>query len=151
VDFARRRQLLGELEGLPVAKVMARADEGLPKLWLITRALALRRARPKAFGPDGAYEPLTGEGPASDHVVAFARGGEVVTVVPRFVLKRRGEWGDTRVLLPDGAWRNELTGEEVAGGPASVGRMLAQFPVALLARKDPIGRSGSGRAATTAG
>ena len=151
VDFALRRRLLGELEGLPVAKVMARADEGMPKLWLITRALAVRRARSKAFGPDGAYEPLAVEGPASDHVVAFVRGGEVVTVVPRFVLKRGGELGDTRVLLPAGAWRNELTGEEVAGGPAAVGRMLAAFPVALLSRTDPIGRSGSGRAATTAG
>ena len=74
--------------------------------------------------------------------------GEVVTC-PSLVPP--GEWGDTRVLLPAGAWRNELTGEEVAGGPAAVGRMLAAFPVALLSRTDPIGRSGSGRAATTAG
>ena len=134
VDFGLRHRLLGELEGLAVGAVMARADEGLPKLWLITRALALRRARPVPFGPDGAYTPLAVEGPASDHVVAFARGGEVVSVVPRFALKRRGEWGDTRVVLPAGAWRNELTGEEVTGGPAHVGRMLSSFPVALLSR-----------------
>jgi (1->4)-alpha-D-glucan 1-alpha-D-glucosylmutase len=134
VDFARRQRLLGELEGLPLSAVVARADEGLPKLFLITRALALRRARPGPFGPDGAYTPLEVEGPASDHVVAFSRGGDVVTVVPRFVLKRRGEWGDTRVALPAGTWRNALTGEDVDGGPAPVGRMLARFPVALLAR-----------------
>jgi (1->4)-alpha-D-glucan 1-alpha-D-glucosylmutase len=86
------------------------------------------------FGPDGAYTPLAVEGPAADHVLAFARGGDVVSVVPRFGLKRRGEWGDTRVVLPAGAWRNELTGEDLTGGPAHVGRMLASFPVALLAR-----------------
>jgi (1->4)-alpha-D-glucan 1-alpha-D-glucosylmutase len=135
VDFALRHRLLADLEGLSVGAVMARADEGLPKMWLITRALAVRRARPVPFGPDGAYTPLAAEGPAADHVVAFVRGGEVVTVVPRFVLKRRGEWGDTRLVLPEGAWRNELTGEEVTGGPAQVGRMLASFPVALLVRR----------------
>jgi (1->4)-alpha-D-glucan 1-alpha-D-glucosylmutase len=135
VDFALRHRLLADLEGLSVGAVMARADEGLPKLWLITRALAVRRARPVPFGPDGAYTPLAAEGPAADHVVAFVRGGEVVTVVPRFVLKRRGEWGDTRLVLPEGAWRNELTGEEVTGGPAQVGRLLASFPVALLVRR----------------
>ena len=31
VDFARRHRLLGELEGIPVAAVMERADEGLPE------------------------------------------------------------------------------------------------------------------------
>jgi (1->4)-alpha-D-glucan 1-alpha-D-glucosylmutase len=90
------------------------------------------------FGPDGAYTPLAVEGPGSDQVVAFARGAEVVTVVPRFVLRRRGEWGATRVPLPEGAWRNELTGEDVPGGPADVGRLLAKFPVALLSRSRPI-------------
>ena len=39
------------------------------------------------------------------------------------------------VVLPAGAWRNELTGEEVTGGPAHVGRMLSSFPVALLVRR----------------
>jgi (1->4)-alpha-D-glucan 1-alpha-D-glucosylmutase len=135
VDFALRHRLQGELEGMPAAAVMARADEGLPKLWLITRALALRRARPKPFGPEGAYEPLAAEGPAADHVVAFTRGDEIVTVVPRFVLKRRGEWGDTRVVLPAGAWGHELTGEEVPGGPTPLSRLLAKFPVALLSRR----------------
>jgi len=136
VDYALRHRLLGELEGLKVAAVMARADEGLPKLWLITRALALRRRRPAAFGPEGAYTPLAVEGPAADHVVAFSRGGEVATVVPRFPLKRRGEWGDTRVILPAGEWRNELTGEDISGRAVPAARLFASFPVALLARRE---------------
>ena len=137
VDFALRHRLLGELEGLSAAAVMARADEGLPKLWLVTRALALRRARPQAFGPHGEYAILPATGPAADHVVAFSRGGEVVTAVPRLVLRVRGEWGDTRVTLPDGMWRHELTGEELPGGPTAAARLFARFPVALLSRSQP--------------
>ena len=44
VEYGRRRQLLAELEGLDVAAVMERMDEGLPKLWMIQRALRLRGA-----------------------------------------------------------------------------------------------------------
>jgi (1->4)-alpha-D-glucan 1-alpha-D-glucosylmutase len=134
VDFALRRRLLAELEGLSAEAVMARADEGLPKLWLVTRALALRRARPAAFGPHGDYVPLPATGHAAGHVVAFVRGGEVVTAVPRLVLRARGEWGDTRLALPDGTWRHELTGEDFPGGPTLPARLFARFPVALLTR-----------------
>jgi (1->4)-alpha-D-glucan 1-alpha-D-glucosylmutase len=132
VDFALRQRLLGEMEGLSVESVMARTDEGLPKLWLITRALRLRRARPRAFGPQGEYVPLATSGAAADHVVAFSRGGEVVTVVPRLQLRLRGDWADTRLTLPDGVWRHELTGEDFPGGATAPGPLFARFPVALL-------------------
>ncbi|HEV7503028.1 MAG TPA: malto-oligosyltrehalose synthase, partial [Vicinamibacteria bacterium] len=134
VDFALRQRLLGEMEGLSAESVMARTDEGLPKLWLISRALGLRRARPQAFGPQGEYVALATSGAAADHVVAFSRGGEVVTVVPRLQLRLRGDWADTRVSLPDGVWRNELTGEDLPGGATAPGRLFARFPVALLSR-----------------
>ena len=134
VDFALRQRLLAELEGMPVETVMARIDEGLPKLWLITRALALRRERPEAFGGQGAYTPLAVAGRAAGHVVAFSRGGAVVTVVPRLLLKLRGEWADTRVTLPEGTWRNELTGETAPGGELAAGKLFAKFPVGLLSR-----------------
>jgi (1->4)-alpha-D-glucan 1-alpha-D-glucosylmutase len=135
VDYALRKRLLGELEGMSPEAILARGDEGLPKLWVTTRSLGLRRERPQAFGREGAYTPLAVEGRAADHVVAFSRGGEVVTVVPRLVLKLRGEWADTRVMLPEGSWRNELTGETVTGGAASPGKLFAKFPVGLLSRQ----------------
>ncbi|HUG54879.1 MAG TPA: malto-oligosyltrehalose synthase [Vicinamibacteria bacterium] len=136
VDYELRKRLLLDLAGASVESVMARADEGLPKLWLITRALALRRRRPLPFGPHGAYAALPASGRASTHVVAFSRGGDVVTVVPRLTLRLRGQWGDTRVALPEGAWRHELTGEDVAGGSVLVSGLLERFPVALLSRAD---------------
>src|SRR5437660_424679 len=51
VDYKLRANLLREITSLPaeqaVAEAMRRADEGLPKLWTITRALSLRRERPQ--------------------------------------------------------------------------------------------------------
>jgi (1->4)-alpha-D-glucan 1-alpha-D-glucosylmutase len=134
VDYERRRRLLGELEGLSVEAVQARAAEGLPKLWLIARALGLRRQRPAAFGPHGTYEAMAASGRRADHVIAFARNREVVALCPRFPLRLRGRFEDTVLALPEGRWRNELTGEDWPSGSVAVQDLLARFPVALLAR-----------------
>ena len=65
VDYELRRRLLAELkEGRPPEAILARMDEGLPKLWLIHQGLQLRRRLPEAFGPEGDYEPLPGLGAA---------------------------------------------------------------------------------------
>jgi (1->4)-alpha-D-glucan 1-alpha-D-glucosylmutase len=49
-------------------------------------------------------------------------------------IKLGGDWRDTSLELPEGRWKNELTGDEVRGGRAMVGALLARFPVALLSR-----------------
>jgi (1->4)-alpha-D-glucan 1-alpha-D-glucosylmutase len=147
VDYERRRRLLAEvhsgpfrgpgLEGLTPEAIWARADEGLPKLWVTARGLAARRSRADAFGPGGAYEPLPASGRAADHVIAFLRNRDVVTVAPRFPLRLGGRWEGTALTLPEGRWRNELTGEEWPPGAVPVSRLLARFPVALLLRTPP--------------
>jgi (1->4)-alpha-D-glucan 1-alpha-D-glucosylmutase len=135
VDYDLRRRLLSELKAdLTPEEILRRMDDGLPKLWVTHQGLQLRRRLPQAFGPDGAYEPLRIEGGRSSHAVGFVRGGEVVVVVPRLVVRLGGDWKDTAVDLPPGRWRNELTGEEVEGGSQPVADLLARFPVALLAR-----------------
>ncbi len=147
VDFARRAELLGELEaGMAVPDILARADEGLPKLWLVHRALRLRRARPSSFDGRGAYRPLVARGTRSDHVVAYARGEDVVAIVPRLPLGLTGgrprsdlripaaRWRDTTLGLPEGRWRDQLTGREHVGGERGLGELLEAFPVALLLR-----------------
>jgi len=141
VDYQRRRHLLAELEGLGNEEIWQRADEGVPKLLVVSRALQLRRRRPELFGAGGSYQALVVTGDRSDHAVAFARGGGAVTLVPRLVLGlgRQGDWGDTTVHLPPGDWYNELTGDEIAGGHQAVADVLARFPVALLSGP---GRSG---------
>ncbi|HET9211165.1 MAG TPA: malto-oligosyltrehalose synthase [Thermoanaerobaculia bacterium] len=138
VDYGLRRRLLDDLKrGLASEEILARMDDGLPKLWLIHQGLHLRRRLPEAFGPDGAYEPLRAAGPRAEHLVAFmrgVRGGAVAAIAPRLPLRLQGDWQGTLLELPPGSWRDELNGEEIAGGSRPVAELLARFPVALLAR-----------------
>jgi (1->4)-alpha-D-glucan 1-alpha-D-glucosylmutase len=144
VDYRLRAQLLREIKQLPVAEAAAaavrRADEGLPKLWTIHRALELRRERPESFGARAAYTPLAVVGPKADHGIGYLRGEDVATIVPRLVASLGGEpmcgeWQQTVVVLPPGRWMNRLTGAAVTGGKLAMEEALKDFPVALLVRE----------------
>jgi (1->4)-alpha-D-glucan 1-alpha-D-glucosylmutase len=134
VDYELRKRLLSELPSLSVEEICSREDEGLPKLWLVYQALKTRRDCVDCFGRDSEYVPLTPHGSRQDHVVAFARGTRVVTVVPRLILSVSGDWLDTSVSLPDGTWKNQLTGEHIEGS-CPVQELFHKFPVALLVRE----------------
>jgi (1->4)-alpha-D-glucan 1-alpha-D-glucosylmutase len=134
VDFVLRRTLLEEIDSLTPEQIMARAAEGLPKLWLTRQALLVRRRRPEWFGPDGSYSPLWATGTHGKSVLAFVRGGECLVAAPLRRLKIAGRWEDTALELPAAAWRNELTGETVQGGAIKVADLWGRFPVALLVR-----------------
>jgi len=140
VDFELRRRLLRELEGLDAEAVWARADEGLPKLWVVSKALRVRAQRPAAFGPKGEYEPLFAEGEASEHVVAYCRGGEVLAIVPRRVigLEAAGGFRGTRLELPAGRWSDALSGAVHRSGSVRLDALLARFPLALLIRDEGV-------------
>ncbi|HJQ28792.1 MAG TPA: hypothetical protein VJ827_05600, partial [Rubrobacter sp.] len=159
VDFELRKELLADLRQLDPADVRTLLEDGAwqdgrPKLYLIWKALAMRRESPDLFR-DGDYAALQTSGEGSEHLVAFARrhGGEVaITLAPRLLammvevegplLPAPESWEDTSILLPDGlaevAYRNVLTGElvvaEERNGAMSlgVGSLLLNFPVALL-------------------
>jgi (1->4)-alpha-D-glucan 1-alpha-D-glucosylmutase len=138
VDYGLRRRLLAELKGgLSPEQILARMDDGLPKLWVLHRALELRRRLPEAFGEEGTYEPLAARGERAGHAVAFVRGGQAVTVAPRLVIGLDGDWQDTALDLPAGSWRNELTGERIEGGEIRLRDLLGRFPAALLSRLSP--------------
>jgi (1->4)-alpha-D-glucan 1-alpha-D-glucosylmutase len=138
VDYGLRERLLHEIEGISPEKaageMMKRTEEGLPKLWTVYRALMLRRERPKSFGADAAYRPLAVTGPKSCHAIAYLRGSDVATVVPRLVKTLGRSWEHTTVELPRGDWTNLLTGARVPGGRFEMEDALREFPVALLAR-----------------
>jgi (1->4)-alpha-D-glucan 1-alpha-D-glucosylmutase len=135
VDYDSRKRLLDEVKNMPVEEVMRRDDEGTPKLWTMYTALQVRRERPGCFGGEGTYSPLYASGEKAQHLVAFQRGPDVITLVPRLIIGLNGEWGSTSLQLPEGAWVNRLTGEKFAGAAHSVSTLLKRFPVALLVRE----------------
>jgi (1->4)-alpha-D-glucan 1-alpha-D-glucosylmutase len=135
VDFELRRAMLENMQTINVDSVLDRMDEGMPKLWTIHHALRVRKMHPECFGALGTYTPLIGDGARSQHVVAFQRGDCVVAVAPRLSLEMAGGWQETTIVLPEGQWRNELTGDSVRGCLARVQTLLSRFPVALLTRE----------------
>ena len=128
VDYQRRRRLLAALADGPDQAVGLDAE----KLLVTSRALWLRRDHPDWFA--GGYMPLAAEGPAADHVVAYARGGHAVAVVTRLPagLRRRGGWADTTLPLPELHWRDVLTGVRHAGLRPPLEELTRRLPVALL-------------------
>jgi (1->4)-alpha-D-glucan 1-alpha-D-glucosylmutase len=133
VDFALRAELLSRTPQLSAADVLSDWDTGLPKLWMIARVLRFRRERSEDFSADAKYQPLVAQGSHLGRLLAFRRGENLIAVVPRFTLTLAGEWGDTRLPLPGGSWRNCFTGECVQR-EVSPAALFAAFPVALLLR-----------------
>ncbi len=120
VDFDLREALLADPDSPRPERV---------KLLVTRTALRLRRDRPELFTT---YTPVPATGTAADHVLAFDRGG-AVTVVTRLPVGLADDWGDTRLDLPPGTWRDLLTDRMTDGGLAD---LLADHPVALLVRGD---------------
>ena len=134
VDFEVRRRLLAELANLSAEQIVERSQAGLPKLWTIRQSLRTRNTHPASFGAQGRYRPLWATGPKAAHVIAFQRGEDVITVAPRLVMGN-GTWDATFLEVPEGSWRNQLTGDIVEGGKVEVGALLRRFPVGLLAKE----------------
>jgi (1->4)-alpha-D-glucan 1-alpha-D-glucosylmutase len=138
VDYGLRSKLLRQLMrmGAPgvAEEAMRRADEGLPKLWAIHQALCLRRERPQAFGAEAAYTPLKLQGAKAEHAIAYLRGDNVVTIVPRLAYGLGNDWQDTSIEVPAGRWTDRMTGTQVDGGRLKLADLLRSFPVALLVR-----------------
>ncbi|HLL49605.1 MAG TPA: malto-oligosyltrehalose synthase, partial [Thermomicrobiales bacterium] len=161
VDYKQRARLLRELQRRRpgrrlAAELLETKADGRVKLYLTSRALACREAHPALFAR-GDYIPLTTEGAATDHVIAYSRRDtdhEFIVAVPRLITGLIGKdrrnpigpeiWGDTRLRLPDaepGArYRDVFSGEtiEVSAGADGailpVSEVFAGFPFALLER-----------------
>ncbi|MEU6171604.1 malto-oligosyltrehalose synthase [Streptantibioticus parmotrematis] len=126
-------EALVDPDNRPPARLPAREDR---KTVLTRHALRLRGELPEAFAAPGTYEPLTPRGASASHLLAFSRGGRVVTAVTRLshALDATGGWHDTTLPLPPGdEWTDVLTGR-VYGEVAEAARLFADGPVALLRR-----------------
>jgi (1->4)-alpha-D-glucan 1-alpha-D-glucosylmutase len=128
--------MLAELQaGLSLDEIMNTMDSGMPKLWVIYKALHLRRDHPEWFGESSSYAPLTVEGSKQAHLIAFCRGDSVAVLAPRWNVRLGSGFGATTVDLPSGRWTNILSGEEVSGGKNRAQELFERFPVALLVRE----------------
>ena len=106
-----------------------------PKMRVVTAALRLRRDRPNTF-TDGGYTPVLAEGVAAEHVVAFLRADNVLSAVTRHsVVLAETRWGDGSLTLPDGVWKDRITGGRFSGRVLAAD-LFADMPVALLERLD---------------
>jgi (1->4)-alpha-D-glucan 1-alpha-D-glucosylmutase len=129
VDLAARAQLLGELRSAPAHRIAS--DLGAAKLWTISRALALRARSPEQFAAP--YRALAASGAHAHRVFAFARGDDLIAVVPRLGV-RADAWRDTALALGPGTWRDVLSDREIAGGIVPVAALWRALPIALLSR-----------------
>ncbi|MDO8434756.1 MAG: malto-oligosyltrehalose synthase [Candidatus Binatus sp.] len=135
VDFETRCDLLAETRhSITPEQIMARMDEGMPKLWLVKQGLWLRKQHPAWFGSQSEMAQLPVRGRLAGNVIAYARGGAVIGVAPRLMMRQCGNWRETEVELPPGRWTNRLTGDVIDGGPTTVVDLLQRFPVGLLSR-----------------
>jgi (1->4)-alpha-D-glucan 1-alpha-D-glucosylmutase len=148
VDFDTRRRRLAELtlrsgrDRLGLARSLLESwSDGRVKMYVLHEALRTR-ARLVGTFRRGDYEPIL----AGDHVVSFARAegdGRVVVVAPRLPFRlTRGEqpwpigeaWGEQRLPLPAGCYRDAFTGavHDLGDEPVRLADLLSDFPVALL-------------------
>jgi (1->4)-alpha-D-glucan 1-alpha-D-glucosylmutase len=154
VDYGKRARMLEELESLgkdPAAgaqTLAAAALDGRAKMWIVARALELRRSNPDLFS-HGHYVPLHAHGEHAGHVVAFMRrhgGAAAVTIAGRLWMKLGagagtpplGEqtWGDTSIDAGplSGSLVDVLTGATLAveDGRIRLAAAFSRFPGALL-------------------
>ncbi len=133
-----------------VREMAGTPDDGRAKLWVVWRALGLRRDHPELF-EKGDYAPIAAAGARADHVVAFARRHADIGVIAvagrlwaslgldaRVPPLGEAVWGDTSIdagLVPAGSQIiNALTGERVSvqDGRILLADAFARFPGALL-------------------
>jgi (1->4)-alpha-D-glucan 1-alpha-D-glucosylmutase len=160
VDYERRAQMLAELRATAAAAgtntgdaaraLLDSAWDGRAKMWVVLRALDLRRRTPELF-ERGDYVPAKVAGAREQHALAYARRhGEsgLLVVAARMFASLSGDvgsaplgaetWLDTSVdttALPAGAMLTDvLTGARVRanGGRLDLARVFRYFPGAIL-------------------
>ena len=155
VDYARRGAMLAKMREAarrdPVATtchLLKDMNSGAIKMYLINRAMELRRANADLF-MRGDYIPLKVSGPRANHVVAFARaheGKHVIAACGRFFMQLPEAaplpvdpraWKDTFIQLESGSpssMTEVVTGRaiSIAGDRIALEQAFAQMPVAML-------------------
>jgi (1->4)-alpha-D-glucan 1-alpha-D-glucosylmutase len=148
VDYGARRETLAQSTHLSPADLFAHRSDGRIKLAVTARLLGLRR-RHKAVFAEGDYVALQTDGPAAQHVVAYARRTDddaVITIVPRLLTKlARAQakdvtdpsiWAGTTLALPSGAWSDVLSGATFEDSEVvDLEQVFRKMPVSVLVQQ----------------
>jgi (1->4)-alpha-D-glucan 1-alpha-D-glucosylmutase len=165
VDYARRTRLLAELAAHGAADpkfaraLLAHLSDGRAKLYVTWKALQFRKAHSALFA-SGEYLPAEVAGVRASHLCAYTRryaGDTILVLIPRLYARLMGEraelplgervWDDTTIELPGGLaerrWHNVFDGRVIGSQThdgrqwLAAGKVLANFPVALLEARAP--------------
>jgi (1->4)-alpha-D-glucan 1-alpha-D-glucosylmutase len=141
VDFPARKASLAS--GEPPRDALAHWRDGAVKQAVVARLLAERREHPELFAR-GDYRPVSAEGEADAHVIAFTReyrGQRLFVAVARHTAEWTAGnptpviddacWQGTSVPLPEGRWVSVFSGADTTGGRIGVDRVFEGLPVAV--------------------
>jgi (1->4)-alpha-D-glucan 1-alpha-D-glucosylmutase len=144
VDYDARAAALDEQASTET--LLGTWTDGRVKQRILTRMLADRAASPGLYA-DGDYRPIEARGEGAANVLAFGRRAgdeELVVATPRLVAALAGGedlplgdvWGETRLPVPAGRWRDLLGGSEIESGGdgVPVRELFARLPVSVLRR-----------------
>lgn len=160
VDYEHRRQMLASLRGLldrspqyvcdAVSQLLTSIRDGRAKMWIVLRALDLRRRDPDLFA-HGDYTPVKSSGSKDKHVVAYARqyqGRGLLVAAPRLYASIGLDPGtaplgndawqdtslDTSLLAPGTVLTDAITGKQfqAADSKLDLARVFQYFPGAIL-------------------
>ncbi|MBS1503595.1 MAG: 4-alpha-glucanotransferase, partial [Bacteroidetes bacterium] len=156
VDYSMRENLLNS--AAEWKQLWQERYNGQVKQTLTRKLLEIRQTSAAVF-EKGEYIPIKVKGRFKENILGFARhyeGKWFLAVIPLHTAaiaqtdnnSAQLDWGDTRVIMPDGAplsWQNMLTG---ASGYSAKGidarQLFSDVPVALLRLKPPANERSAG-------
>jgi (1->4)-alpha-D-glucan 1-alpha-D-glucosylmutase len=156
IDFDRCLSLQKDIDTISLPELLVSWRTGAIKMRLLKAGLKLRGLKGHVF-EKGDYVPLTAEGEAAEHVLAFARllGREAVVVIaPRLCLKLiegadlplvpSDRWARAAVPLPDALidcdFFDIVTGDTTRA-PFVLRDVLQRFPLAILVTRSDAHRT----------
>lgn len=150
VDYQQRISFLEDIQAKTkqdilqlVKELIATKETGKIKLFLTHQLLKARKNYSEIF-LNGNYQPIEITGKHRNHIIAFARNYEdqiLVAIAPRFLTEiiqpghlplGREIWQDTSLKLAHKNWHNLIDNQTIVGKNLTVGKILENFPVALL-------------------
>jgi (1->4)-alpha-D-glucan 1-alpha-D-glucosylmutase len=141
VDYAVGEAALSASDDL--AELIRSWPDGRIKQRLIALLLADRAAFPELYS-DGVFDPVAMRGAEAARLVAFTRRRHhemLLVAVPRLLHRQLGDldlpvgeagWRDTRLAVPEGRWRNLLSGSAfISDGEVAASELLSDLPFAV--------------------